>query len=181
MKGIKEEQGGGGWEEPLVQSLMGLPHKILQNHEVEDLAPIVLHELGHDCYFDLDKAIYLVDNPDFDCVKGIAGFSRDECKFHNSDLWQNPNSFSIDMKNAIFHTNLKKFLARSIQKKEPGDVLNSDEICDIGLRFGIKNPSFLNWRMKHGNNGILIFEARIPQMARKKELLMHAGSLLSFC
>jgi hypothetical protein len=160
--------------------LMGLPHKILQYHEIDGLPQMILHELGHDTHFALDKAMYLIDNPDFDCAKGVAGYSRDECKFHRNDLWEAPDAFVADMHEATFHQQMKQFLRNGFRRKEH-DFHDPDELVELGVSMGMKSPSFFTWRMKHGNHGVLIFEGHDFSHAHHKALLEHASALLSFC
>ena len=87
----------------LIKNLSKLPHRILQNYHLAALSEIILHELGHKDCFDFKRAVYLVDNPDFDHLVGVAGFCNGECKHHKSDLWDCPdnkgNSFLVILPN----------------------------------------------------------------------------------
>jgi hypothetical protein len=165
----------------IMHTLLQLPHKILCHHDVEDLAHLVLHELGHDNNFSLDKAIYLVDNPDFDCLKGIAGYSRQECQFHADNFWDDAAKFNHDMKAASFHNAIKNYLQNNSIKRKEVNLHDPDDLTQLGTTLGLKNPSFLTWRIKHGNHGVLLFEERQPQCARKRDLLNQATALLSLC
>jgi hypothetical protein len=168
-----------GYDGLLVNKIMGLPHRILQNHEVPGLEQMVLHELSHDNCFGLDKATYLVDNPDFDCIKGVAGFCKQECGMHKQDLWQESHAFNNDMKSAEFHNNMMSFLRHGLKRNE--HVHDADDIRELGTKLGLQNPSFLAWPMRHGNHGILIFQADETKLASKKELLANVMALLSLC
>lgn len=167
-------------EQDLVIRLMQLPHKILRYHEVESLPQIVLHDLGHDNHFALDKAIYLVDNPEFDCIKGIAGFSREECKFHRENVWEKPEDFSQDMRDARFNEQVGRLVRHGIKRKD-FDTHDPDDIKELAQDCGMKNPAFFSWLMRHGNHGVLIFEGGKFQQARMQDLFKQAGTLLSFC
>lgn len=164
----------------LFDRLICMPDKILHHHEVNALPQIVLHDLSHDDVFGLDKAVYLVDNPDFDCLKGVAGFSRDECKFHQSDIWNNPQDFHNEMKDASYNSKIQMFLRNGIKRSDV-DTHDQDDLVELGKSLGMQNPSFLTWRMRHGNHGVLIFEVDDQRIARKKDLLRHVGPLLSLC
>ena len=49
------------------------------------MSEFVLHDICNPNCFNLQKAAFLVDNPDFDCLKGVAGFSADEA-YQKHDL-----------------------------------------------------------------------------------------------
>lgn len=164
-----------GSADRVVHNLLHLPHKIQRHHDIDDLAHLLLHDLGHDDHFGLNRAIYLVDNPEFNCLKGVAGFHKGECALHQEDVWENPDSFANDMKDAQFHQTMKEFSQEaSVRHCAPEDLVK------LGTRLGLKNPSFFTWNMRHGNHGILLFEEEYT-CARKRDLLQHAASLLSLC
>lgn len=165
----------------ILQKILHIPHKILQHHDVEDLSPIVLHDLGHDAHFSLSKAVYLVNNPDFDCLKGVAGFSCEECSMHHEDIWDEPHSFTHDMKHADFHNYTKNFSHNKCLGRCCIDPQNPDDLLELAERMGLKNPSFVSWGMRHNNQGILLFEEHQPGTARKKDLLKTAAPFLSLC
>jgi hypothetical protein len=162
----------------LVNNLSLLPHKILQNYHLASLSQIILHELGHSNCFGFEKAVYLIDNPDFDHMVGVAGFNKCECKHHKEDLWADPKSFDEDMKEATFHNDAKKIISNSLKLKN----LSLDDALDIkeiGRSLGMKNPDFFSWHMKHDNHGILIFEPNKSLCAWRRGLLANAVALLS--
>ncbi|KKQ49307.1 MAG: hypothetical protein US69_C0007G0056 [candidate division TM6 bacterium GW2011_GWF2_38_10] len=165
----------------LLQKILQLPNKILRHHDVEDLSPMVLHDLGHDAHFSLQKAVYLVNNPDFDCLKGVAGFDHHECELHKHDVWDEPHCFCHDMKNADFHNKVKEFSQNKCVGNMCIDTHNPDDLLELAEKLGLKNPSFITWGMRHSNQGILLFEDHQPAVARKKELLVNAAPLLSLC
>lgn len=142
----------------LAHHISAIVGKILKHHEADGLADLVLHDLCHDDCFDLKKAIYLVDNPDFDHLLGVAGFHCNECKLHKQDLWENPYSFISDMKDAQFHNHVKTILQGSLKRKDI-DLGSTNDVKDLAKILGINSPDFLHWDLKHGNHGLLIFEA----------------------
>lgn len=168
-----------GHDAQLVSRLLELPHKILCHHDVDGLEQLVLHELGHDQHFGLEKAGYFIDNPDFDCLKGIAGYCKSECKMHKDNLWNDPRSFVQDMQKAQFHQQLSHYLDHSLSHNELEGV-KGDALVNLGQKLGMGNPSFITWKMKHGNNGILLYEEN-PAHARRRDLLQHFVALLSLC
>jgi len=177
----KERGDAAAQDHHLIENLIRLPHKIVRHHEVDGLAQIVLHELGHDSHFNLSRAIYLIDNPDFDCAKGVAGYCKNECEMHQKDVWQDPHSFADDMKDAEFHRRLESFLHTAALRRKDIDAHHPDEVRELGEKMGMKNPSFFSWPMRHGNHGILIFEEVQPNAARRRELLSDASAFLSLC
>jgi len=171
---------GDGMGYDSLANLLHLPHKILEFHDVDGLAQIVLHELGHNGSLGLSRAGYLVDNPAFVCLRGVAGYSNEECGMHKQDMWSSPQSFADDMKNAEFNQKIATFYDRSIQRKK-NDEIDPEAVKTLGHMLGLQRPSLLKWKMKHGNNGILVFEDNGMNMARRKELLHPFVALLSMC
>lgn len=166
-------------DQTLLQNLVSLPQRILQLHDVEELSPLVLHELGHDSHFGLNKAVYLVDNPDFDSLKGVAGFCREECSLHKPDVWLDPQAFAKDMENAQFHQAMRQFRDCSIVRGH--DHCTQDGLMALGQRLGLKSPSCCTWSTRHGNQGILLFEGNNTMEEQQKGLLSQIIALLSFC
>ncbi len=134
-------------DETLVHSVTHLPHKILNNYFLSELPQLVLHELGHDTCFGFARAVYLVDNPDFDHLVGVAGFCKNECKHHKENIWHKPSLFKEDMEEAHFHGEMKKFLRNSLRRRDV-DIHKSGDIKELGRAMGLNDPSFLAWNMK---------------------------------
>lgn len=165
----------------LASNVSGLLHKVLNHYYIDGLAAILLHELGHDNAFKLNKATYLVDNPDFNHLLGIAGYDHEECHMHKDDLWLTPQSFLTDMKDAEYHNSVRSYLNNSLTRKDI-NLNDSRELEELGKNFGLSNPQFFSWNMKHGNRGFLLFEPKEPQNSSWKiGLLRNVVALLSFC
>jgi len=164
-----------------LNNLISLPQKILKNHEVPGLEQILLHELAHDNNFGLKKAGYLIDNPEFDCLKGVAGYCSDECNLHKKDVWEEPNTFMSDMQNAKFHNSMNAFLHNASLGKKDVHIHDENDLHELGVRLGMHNPSFFTWNMKHGNHGILIFEDGEHGKLRRRDWLRNIVALLSLC
>jgi len=164
----------------IVESMSRLPHKILKHHNLQFLSQILLHELGHDNCFGLKKAVYLIDNPDFDHLVGVAGFDKCECKYHKDDLWHAPDSFIDDMEHAQFHSNVIKIVKQSLSRKKV-DLGKTDDFIKLGKIIGLEDPQFFSWDMKYGNHGILIFEQDRCLCPWSRHLLTNAAALLSLC
>ncbi len=79
--------------EALLRCFTHLPQQILSLHKIDNATEYVLHSLCDAGCLDLQKAAYLVDNPDFDCLQGVAGFNKAEevhtCeKVLDDELWE---------------------------------------------------------------------------------------------
>jgi len=61
----------------LFKNLSSLPRMILVCNGCENIFELLLHDLCHPTCFNLKKVAYFVDNPDFDCLQGVAGVARD--------------------------------------------------------------------------------------------------------
>ncbi len=170
----------GSDDRTLVHRLTSLPRKILHHHEVEGLAELILHELGHESAFGLKRATYLVDNPDFDHLVGVAGFCKNECKFHQKDLWQDPHAFRKDMMQAPFRSLIKKLLKTSLHRREI-DLEKSSDILELGKMMGMEKPHYLSWNLRHGNHGLFIFEKEKEIDEWQNNLLTNVASLLGLC
>ena len=76
----------------IAYSLRRLPRKMLQLHGLDNITDFVLHELcSKDC-FNIPKAAYFVENPAFNCFKGVVGVSGTELQ-DVGDIWTNPEMF----------------------------------------------------------------------------------------
>ena len=76
----------------IVDNLRRLPRKMLQLHGRDNVTDFVLHELCSKNYFNIPKAAYFIDNPAFNCLKGIVGISTQELqKFENIWFFAIPN------------------------------------------------------------------------------------------
>lgn len=171
----------GATNQQLLMLLLDLPTRIVNHYDVDGLVQMVLHELSHEEHLGLKRATYLVESPDFDCVKGVAGYCKDECKFHKKDLWSQPRTFSDDMKEAQFHQTMQRLLQTSFRKKRLDDG-HLDEVRDFGYELGMQDPNVLMFNLKHGNHGILIFEpADQEAFVKQQELLNKTGALLGLC
>lgn len=165
-------------EQDLLNMLLDLPNKILLHHEVEGLAQLILHDVAHDKHFGFKRASYLVDSPEFDCLRGVAGYVDQECRHHGQDLWANPHSFADDMREAEFHNHLLKLMRKSIKR---GDN-HVDAARGVALELGMVNPWVYAQDLRHGNHGLLIVEEGVKKLdADDHELLAHISAILGLC
>ena len=84
------------------------------------------------------------------------------------------------MSQAKFHQHVSSFLNHSLCKAHDKDP-EADAIQELSKNLGMQNSSFVTWRMRHGNHGILLFEAPANAHHKNPELLHHFVALLSLC
>ena len=136
----------------ITDSLRRLPRKMLLG--MDNVTEFVVHELCSNRCFDLEKAAYFIDNPDFNCLKGVAGFSRDEV-FHEEDIWDSPDAFSKKMASSLFNKKVRTIASESCKRH---GALQEDFVRSAASELGFNDIGFCTWDMKHDNHGIFISE-----------------------
>src|SRR3972149_6861847 len=86
----------------LLEYLSSLPKKMLSIQHYDNIPGFVLHDLCLSKNFNITKAAYLVDNPDFNCLRGVTGFCKDEA-YQSCDIWDAPEDFSKHILKCPFH------------------------------------------------------------------------------
>ena len=163
-------------KQAILNHLTTLPKKVLSLHNSEKVSEFVLHDLcAHEC-FDLQKAAYLVDNPDFDCLKGIAGFDAQEA-FSADTIWETPELFIEHMQGAHFNQKVRSILKPSSKRSKQSD---QEMTQMLGHYLGLPQPTYCSWAMKHDNQGILIYEAHNSELITP-DLMTNGACLLGFC
>lgn len=163
----------------VLNRLSALPRKMVSLQGRENITEFVLHELCQKDCLNFEKAAYFVDNPDFDCVKGMAGFWRPEAYESQEDIWTNPKSFSAYMQESSFNKKVRNFARASSRKNHESDehVVN---LIAQGFEFG--NPGYFSWDMKHDNHGLLVYEKFCKTGdACEVDYVLNGLSLLAFC
>lgn len=156
--------------------LTSLPKNILSMHGHENVSEFVLHDLCKPECFNLKYAAYFIDNPDFDCCKGIAGFAQEE-KYQDDSVWKNPESFSEFMKRSAFNQKVRK-VSRPSYRRCNG--CEGEIVKELAGNLGMTNPEFFSWDLKHDNHGIVIFE-QVPTNNHQLDDYLHGLCLLGFC
>lgn len=159
-----------------------IPRKMIElhNNSLDDrLAEFVLHDLcSHSC-FKLEKAAFLIENPDFHCVKGVVGVNSAECVQHDfvSNVWQKPHDFTKFMEQSTFNNQV-----RSITHERSANELTDTIIYqEFAPQLSLHNPCCIRWHMKHGNGGILLFDDTHHLSEESKKKLAQSLYLLSLC
>lgn len=159
----------------MLSYLAQLPRRMIHIHGRDNMSEFLLHELCSEPCFNLRKAAYFVDNPDFNCLRGITGVSRDQSLSDNFDIWKNPDKFSDHMSRASFNNQVRSITHQSIDREASPGVLK--ELAQV-LGLGEESCS---WKMRHDNNGILMYEKADPEDAVVDHHLLDGMTLLSFC
>lgn len=162
----------------VLRCLSHLPRMMLLLSERDNVPEFVLHDLCHPTCFNLRKAAYLVDNPDFDCLHGVAGLSHDEINIENEDVWHSPDDFSMSMQLSPFNQKVRDIERASQKRSELSEEELLNELANI---LGLEQPSACSWNMKHDNYGLLIFEKAAFDDTAADEYLINGVSMLSFC
>jgi hypothetical protein len=158
----------------LVSRLSTLPKRIVSIRDADYLAELVFCELcGQNC-FDLKKAAYFLDNPDFDCCKGIVGINTSEFPLPIAEVWDNPAPVSEQLRRAPFYQKVRAVQHASATKNNSDYVL-----AEIAKMLGIENPHFCICHARHDNHGILISEQPVDEEV--SEYLEHGVSILGLC
>lgn len=166
-------------EHTILCNLSRLPRKILSLHNHDNITDLVLHELCSKECFNLSKAAYLVDNPDFNCLKGVSGFCQEECTLQNGcNIWDNPDDFAQRVHEFPFNKKVRNIERCSLKKGIQAELELAREIAQ---ELDMKNPQFCLWTMKYDNHGLLIFEKSDSCDACPEDFLTNGCSLLGFC
>ena len=162
----------------MLSYLSHLPRKMLSLHDHDAIAALVLHDLCSERCFNLNKAVYLVDNPDFNCIRGVAGFCQLEADHGSQDIWTNPSSFSQYMSQSDFNQKVRAFACESHKKSNAEDHHLAERIAKE-LEF--KDYDFYTIGMKHDNHGFFICERGKDHDDMIRNMMHDSLYLLGFC
>lgn len=154
-----------------------LPKKMLSLHGTDNVTDFVLHDLCNKQCFNLNKAAYFVDNPDFDCLKGVSGFCAQE-SFAQPTYWESPEIFTSHVKNSQFNQKVRSILQPSMKRS---GVSDQKVIENLSQELNMQSPLYCAWDMKHDNHGIFIYEPATDMCEIPQEMLSNGVCLLSFC
>lgn len=159
----------------LVSRLSTLPQRIVSTHGADYLAELVFYELCGKSCFNLKKAAYFLDNPDFDCCRGIVGLNSTEFAVsEGGDVWKDPEPVSEQMRRSPFYQKVRGLQHASVTKNNSEYLLG-----EIAKNLGIEKPQVSITHARNDNHGILITDQ--PVDAEVHEYLEHGMSLLGLC
>lgn len=163
-------------QQKVMSCLICMPQKILSLHGQNNVSEFVLHDLCKPECFNLKKAAYFVDNPDFDQFKGIAGF--DYCDLNScNDAWQAPDTFSEIMKKSSFNQKVRSINHSSVRR---GSNEENKLIEEVAQQLRMENPRCRTWGLKHDNHGVFLYE-ECPEAQELADQLEKGLCLLGFC
>jgi len=105
----------------MLNCLSCLPRRILAAQDQKNVPEFVLHDLCDEHCFNLNRAAYLIDNPDFNCLKGVAGVSRAEAYSDGNSIWNSPERFNIHMQAAPFNQKVRHIERCSLKTGTEGE------------------------------------------------------------
>jgi AraC-like DNA-binding protein len=163
----------------LLKFLNCLPRKIIECHGQEYVPHLVLHDFCHELCFNLSKVAYLIDNPDFNCIKGVAGICKHEKGYcaDVKDVWREQQKYCSYLQESEFNNKVCSFACESLKNKKS----EQEAINEIAQQLGFSDPRYLIWPMKHDNHGILLFQAEDGDAELIEEHLEHGVYYLGLC
>lgn len=162
----------------LLRCFAHLPQQILSLHQIDNATEFVLHSLCHEGGFNLSKAAYFIDNPDFDCLKGVAGFNKDEEVHTCDDILANEDYFTRHMDSCQFNKRVRRITAPSVKKID--DSIEK-AVSRLAALLEIEDPSYYTLTIKHNNFGLVIYEQKTAEDHKMQEELLTGLALLGFC
>lgn len=163
----------------MLTCLAQVPRRMLSLYETDNLTEFVLHDLCHERCFNLTKAAFFIDNPDFNCTKGVAGFSRVELPQNAEEgFLKNQQAFNEYMKTSAFNQKVRSLTQCSITS-----LANSHEEVakELAKKLGLDHYAHCSWGMKHDNHGFVLYEKADPQDTFADDYMLNGLALLSFC
>lgn len=142
----------------LLHTVSKLPKEIIQMHGTENMVEFVLHHLILPECFNLKKAAYFIDNPDFNHCKGLTGITQEQR--YNENHWGKKEHFTTHMKNSDFNLLVRSLEKESFLKK---GFSEDDIIKDLALALKFENPYCKTWKTKYDNNAIFLYETSLTE------------------
>lgn len=160
----------------MLQNLSRLPRLMINIHGRDNISQFLLHELCSESCFNLRKAAYFVDNPDFNCLRGVAGFSHDQAYPQRDHIWQDPDGFSAHMERSAFNNKVRAISYSSIKQTDDQALMHN-----LAKDLGFCQCANCSWNMRHDNFGLLMYEKADPKDTTGDTYLLDGMSLLGFC
>ena len=153
-----------------------IPEKMIRTHGCENLAEFVLHEICNEPCLAFTRMAFFLDNPDFNCFKGIVGICGQE-RFSHNDTWNNVTDFSQHMRNAPFNQSIRSVARDSVTRTGAHWERYAHELAE---QVTVENHGWYIFSAKHGNTGLLIFTPN--ELSDHARMTLTTGaSLLGLC
>lgn len=156
--------------------LSALPEKILRLHGSENVSEFVLCQLCHPSCFNIPKAAFFIDNPDFNCFKGVAGYHEKEYPQHLS-LWDQPDAFTEFMSASPFN---KEVRSVSLPSFHNDDRKEQQFINDMAHQLDVRDLRYHRFALKNGNHGLMLYDLHAHQPL-DHEIVARGACYLGFC
>jgi len=162
-------------QQAILESLSRLPEYLIKHHEEQRLADLVLHHMCKDDCFGLQKAAYLVNNPDFACLKGVSGWHREDMPV-DSCAWAGQDIVLSHLERSSFHKNIQNIQACALDHK-----VDDNELQDLAREIGFENPRYIIFPIKHGNEGIFLYEKMHTDAHELTSVITRGACYLGLC
>ncbi len=163
----------------VLRSLSTIPEKILRLHGTENVSEFILYELCHENCFNMPKAAFFIDNPDFKCFKGIAGYNKKEHPEYHS-LWDEPENFTQFMQNNAFNQKVRAIQQGNADQVDGKHKNPEDYLQDIAHQLDVRDLGFHRFPLKHGNQGLFVYDKHESQI-EDMEVFARGTCFLGFC
>lgn len=160
----------------VLQALTALPEKILRLHGTENVSEFILYELCHENCFNMPRAAFFVDNPDFNCLKGVAGFNKIEHP-ESLSLWDEPDTFSNIMQNSSFNKKVRSINQCSLSNDDPS---KEGLLSDIAHQLDVRDLGYHRFALKHGNHGLIVYDKHEVSL-HDHQIFERGACILGFC
>lgn len=160
-------------------NLLQLPQHILKNSHTSGMVDLILGHLASKECFNLKKAAYLLDNPEFNCTRGICGVETCGLEEVIENPWNCVEEAINQVSNQEFNKKIKCFTTNSLKNKK-GKPCSEEEIIEFGRKhLELENPMFIEWTGRHGNHGLLFCEPlESASLEEKMQFLKDTAVLL---
>jgi len=165
-------------EKKLLQCLITIPKNMMSIHGVDNSAEFLLHSLCASGCFNFSKAAFFIDNPDFDQLKGVTGFTYQEAFSTEHEHWHNAENFTKHMGTALFNQKVRSILKKSSKKSIK---LRSELLEELSKELAFSNPLHAAWPLKYENEGILLFELGESSPSIPQEHIENMLHFFGFC
>lgn len=166
-------------QEKMLHYLTHLRKMIVKHHELDNLSDFVLHDLCTGPCFQVNKAAYFVNNPDFNLVRGITGYDHHGLQKSVEDIWTYKDEFTLHMQDSSFNKKVRaNRIEGSFELGKQSEKYMVDKLADY---LEIDNPSYHVWNLKHSNHGLVIYESGQDDFEHAKNHALDSFYYLSFC
>lgn len=161
----------------VVQRLTRIPRELLSSVGYQNLAELVLGELCHKNCFNVSRAGFFVDNPDFDCVRGVAGYDSNDHAEGEETCWIERDAFGFRMQCSTFNKLVRSLSPQSISRQASREYA----LQELAGQLELTVPAVTFFEMPYENKGFIIFERPQEDISELEQLWEDGCTLLAFC